>query len=117
MGRSEASIRSYNHPKTSVSLVGLLVESLVLRHRVLGVDETVETSVRFSYDLALEFSDGHWRRYARLETLLKLSSSQLNVPHFEDRDEYAQEASMVWLRWDVGCVAEDVDVRLKEMRP
>lgn len=40
------SIRSYNPPKTSVSLVGLLVESLVLGYLVFGVDEAVPMLAR-----------------------------------------------------------------------
>ncbi len=38
---SIGTIRSYNHPEASVSLVCLLVEALVLRHIVLGVDQAV----------------------------------------------------------------------------
>lgn len=32
----------YNHPNTSVSFVGLLIESLVLRNSVVGVNETAQ---------------------------------------------------------------------------
>jgi hypothetical protein len=34
-------IETYNHPEAGVSLVRLLVKSLVLRHLVLSVDQTV----------------------------------------------------------------------------
>ena len=43
---SAVSIRSYNHPEAGMSPVGLLVESLVVRNRVLGVDETASASVK-----------------------------------------------------------------------
>lgn len=36
---SSGMIDPYNHPETSVGFVSLLVEALVLRHIVLGVDQ------------------------------------------------------------------------------
>jgi len=42
-------MRSYNLPKAGVRPVGLLVVALVLRHLVLGVDETADS---VSFELA-----------------------------------------------------------------
>lgn len=36
---SSGMIDPYNHPETSVGFVSLLVEALVLRHIILGVDQ------------------------------------------------------------------------------
>lgn len=41
-----------------MSLVGGLVEALVLRHRVLGIDETGECQRRISYDVMFGFGNG-----------------------------------------------------------
>lgn len=41
-----------------MSLVGGLVEALVLRHRVLGIDETRECQRRISYDVMFGFGNG-----------------------------------------------------------
>lgn len=51
------SIRPYDQPEAGVSVVGSLVGALVLRHRVLGVDETGECQRRFSYDVTFGFGN------------------------------------------------------------
>lgn len=57
------SIRPYDQPETGVSLVGGLVEALVLRHRVLGIDETGECQRRISYDVMFGFGNGQLASY------------------------------------------------------
>lgn len=41
LNRASLNLETYNQPKTGMSLICLLVESLMLRHPVLGVDQTV----------------------------------------------------------------------------